>query len=329
MINDMMTNFELYQPSSVEDALALLDRHNKDGWKLAGGNDSLDWFKDRIKRPKAVIDLTGITGLKGISQVADGIEIGALTTLTEIERNPVIREKYGLLASAARKVASPQIINAGTLGGNIAQDTRCWYYRDGFSCYRAGGNTCYADTPTGMNREHAIFGADRCVAVSPSDTAPALVALEAKMVILNSKGQRVVDAKDFFIGPSVDITRMTVLTPKDILTAIRIPGKWAGAQFYFEKVADREAWDFALVNVASAMMVKGGVIEQASIACGGVESVPRRLKVVEDIVKGEGQNEDTAKLAGQAAVRGAVPLNYNHFKVTLMQNLVTRAIRGV
>ncbi len=329
MITDMMTNFELYQPSGVEDALTLLDRYDKDGWKLAGGNDSLDWYKDRIKRPKAVVDLTGITALKGIRQVANEIEIGALTTLTEIEQSSVIREKYGLLANAARKVASPQIRNASTLGGNVAQDTRCWYYRDGFSCYRAGGNTCYADTPTGMNREHTLFGADRCVAVSPSDTAPALVALEAKMIIRNSKGQRVVEAKDFFIGPSVDITRMTILTPKDILTAIRIPGKWAGAQFYFEKVADREAWDFALVNVASAMIVKGGVIEQLSIACGGVESVPRHLKVVGDIVRGERQNEDTAKLAGQAAVRGAVPLNYNHFKVTLMQNLVTRAIRGV
>jgi len=322
-------NFELYQPASVEDALALLDRNGEDAWKLAGGNDSLDWFKDRIKHPKVVVDLTGITELKGIRQAADGIEIGALTTLTEIERSPIIREKYGLLADAARKVASPQIRNAGTLGGNVAQDTRCWYYRDDFPCYRAGGNTCYADTPTAMNREHTLFGANRCVAVSPSDTAPALVALEAKMTVRNAKGQRMVEAKDFFIGPSVDITRMTILTPKDILTAIRIPAKWAGAQFYFEKVADRKAWDFALVNVASAMIVKGGVIERVSIACGGVECVPRHLKVVGDIVRGEQQNEDTAKLAGQAAVRGAVPLNYNHSKVTLMQNLVTRAIRGV
>jgi xanthine dehydrogenase YagS FAD-binding subunit len=329
MINDMMTNFELYQPASVEDALALLDRNGEDAWKLAGGNDSLDWFKDRIKRPKVVVDLTGITELKGIRQAADGIEIGALTTLTEIERSPIIREKYGLLADAARKVASPQIRNSGTLGGNVAQDARCWYYRDGFPCYRAGGNTCYADTPTAMNREHTLFGANRCVAVSPSDTAPALVALEAKMTVRNAKGQRMVEAKDFFIGPSVDITRMTILTPRDILTAIRIPAKWAGSQFYFEKVADRKVWDFALVNVASAMIVKGGVIEQVSIACGGVECVPRHLTVVADIVRGEQQNEDTAKLAGQAAVRGAVPLNYNHFKVTLMQNLVARAIRGV
>lgn len=329
MISDMMTNFQLFQPARIEDALALLDRHDKEAWKLAGGNDSLAWFKDRIKRPKVVIDLTGITALKGIRQVSDGIEIGALTTLAEIGRNPIVQEKFGLLADAARKVASPQIRNSGTLGGNVAQDTRCWYYRDGFLCYRAGGNTCFAGTPTGMNREHAIFGAKWCNAVSESDTAPALVALGAKMVIRNPKGERVVEAENFFTGPSVDIRRMTILTPKDILTAIRIPSKMAGAQFYFEKISDRQAFDFSLVNVASAMIVRGGVIEQLGIACGGVECVPRRLKVVEDIVRGERQNEDTAKMAGQAAVRGAAPLNYNQYKVILMQNLVARSIRGV
>jgi xanthine dehydrogenase YagS FAD-binding subunit len=166
------------------------------------------------------------------------------------------------------------------------------------------------------------------MAVNASDTAPALVALEAKMVIRNPQGERVVEAKDFFIGPSVDITRMTILTPKDLLSAIRIPSKFANAQFYFEKVSDREAFDFALVNVASATIVKGGVIEQSSIACGGVESVPRHLKVVEDVARGERQNDATAKLVGQAAVRGAAPLNYNQFKIVLMQNLVARAIRG-
>jgi xanthine dehydrogenase YagS FAD-binding subunit len=328
MITDMMTPFELYQPSRVDDALALLNRYDKDAWKLAGGNDSFDWFKDRIKRPRAVIDLNGITELKGVRETSDGIEIGALTTLAEIARNPLIRQKYGLLADAARKVGSPQIRNSGTLGGNVAQDTRCWYYRDGLPCHRAGGNTCYASRPTSMNREHAIFGANRCMAVNASDTAPALVALEAKMVIRNPQGERVVEAKDFFIGPSVDITRMTILTPKDLLSAIRIPSKFANAQFYFEKVSDREAFDFALVNVASATIVKGGVIEQSSIACGGVESVPRHLKVVEDVARGERQNDATAKLVGQAAVRGAAPLNYNQFKIVLMQNLVARAIRG-
>ncbi len=328
MIKDTMPNFQLFQPASVKDALGLLDKHGKDSWKLAGGKDSLDWFKNRVKRPKAVVDLTGIAELNGIRETADGVEIGALTTLTEIERSSVIRKKFGLLADAARRVASPQIRNAGTIGGNVSQDTRCWYYREGLPCYRAGGNTCYADTPVALNREHTLFGADRCVAVSPSDTATALVALEAKMVIRNTKGERVVEAEDFFVGPAADITRMTVLKSGDILTAIRVPNTWAGVRFYFEKVADREVWDFALVSIASAIEVSGGVVKRARIAAGGVECVPRRLKVAEDAITGEKIDEEIATIAGQAAVRGARPLNYNHYKVPLLRNLVKRAIRG-
>jgi xanthine dehydrogenase YagS FAD-binding subunit len=327
IVKDMMPGFELYQPTQLPDALALLDRYGKDGWKMAGGNDSLSWFKERVKRPKAVIDISGIVELKGIRETPDGIEIGALTTLTEIERNPVIRAKYRVLADAARRVASPQIRNTGSIGGNLAQDARCWYYRYGLPCYRAGGNTCFADTPEGVNREHALFDADRCVAVSPSDTAPALVALDAKMVIKNSKGERVASAEEFFIGPKIDITRLTALKPEEILTAIRIPNSWAGARFYFEKVADRDTWDFALVNVASAIVVDNGVVARSRIACGGVSAVPRRLTVVEEVIQGKPVEEATAKLAGQSAVRGARPLNYNQFKIPLMANLVTRAVR--
>jgi xanthine dehydrogenase YagS FAD-binding subunit len=327
IVKDMMPGFELYQPMQLNDALALLDRYGKDGWKIAGGNDSLSWFKERVKRPKAVIDISGIAALKGIRETADGVEIGALTTLTEIERNPVIRAKYRVLADAARRVASPQIRNTGTIGGNLAQDARCWYYRYGLPCYRAGGNTCFADTPEGVNREHALFGADRCVAVSPSDTAPALVALDASMVIKSSKGERVTAAEEFFIGPKIDITRMTAIKPEEILTAIRIPNSWAGARFYFEKVADRDTWDFALVNVAAAIVVNNGVVERSRIACGGVAAVPRRLTVVEEVIRGKRAEEATAKLAGQSAIRGARPLNYNQFKIPLMANLVTRAVR--
>jgi xanthine dehydrogenase YagS FAD-binding subunit len=327
IVKDMMPGFELYQPTQLNDALALLDRYGKDGWKMAGGNDSLSWFKERVKRPKAVIDISGIAALKGIRETSDGVEIGALTSLTEIERNPVIRAKYRVLADAARRVASPQIRNTGTIGGNLAQDARCWYYRYGLPCYRAGGNTCFADTPEGVNREHALFDADRCVAVSPSDTAPALVVLDAKMVIKSSKGERVASAEEFFIGPKTDITRLTSLKPEEILTAVRIPNSWAGARFYFEKVADRDTWDFALVNVAAAIVVNNGVVERSRIACGGVAAVPRRLTVVEEVIQGKRAEEGTAKLAGQSAIRGARPLNYNQFKIPLMANLVTRAVR--
>lgn len=329
MSKDMMPMFELYQPTDIANALDLADRLGADGWKVAGGQDSLDWLKDRAKRTGAVIDLTRIAdaGLKGVRESGDGIEIGALTTLTEVENDPLINERYSLLAQAAGRVASPQIRNVGTIGGNVCQDTRCWYYRGGMDCYRAGGSTCYADTPEGMNREHCLFGADRCVAVTPSDTAPALVALDASMVIRSADGERVVAAEDFFIGPDVDIERMTVLEPGEILTAIRIPATWAGARFYFEKVADRNTWDFALVNIAAALRVVNGMIDDIRLVAGGVECVPRRMTVVEDIVRGSAHNAETADLAGGAAARGATPLNFNHFKIPLLKRLTTRAIR--
>ena len=327
MVRDMMPSFELLQPTKLADALTLLDRRGKDIWKMAGGNDSLDWFKDRVKRPKVVMDLGGLAELKGVRETADGVEIGALTTLVEINTNKIIREKFKVLADAAGRVASPQIRNASSIGGNVSQDARCWYYRSGLPCYRAGGNTCFADTPAGMNREHAIFDAARCIAVSPSDTAPALIVLEAKMVIKTAKAERVVDAERFFIGPATDITHMTVVKPEELLVALRIPNKWSGAKFYFEKVADRNTWDFALVNVASAVKVTNGTIDAARVACGGVSATPRFISVVEEVVKGGKQDDETAELAGKTAVHGARPVNYNAYKIPLMENLVKRAIR--
>src|SRR5262249_25555569 len=306
MIKDVMPSFELFQPTQLRDAFALLDRYGKDSWKMAGGYDSLSWFKERAKKPKAVIDLSGIAEMKGIRETADGIEIGALTTLTEIERHPVIRAKFRLLADAAAKVASPQIRNAGTIGGNASQDARCWYYRAGLPCYRAGGNTGFAGTPEGGSRGHALFDSDRCVAVTPSDTAPALVALDAKFVVKSTKGERVIGSDEFFIGPKTDITRMTSLAHDEILTAIRISNAWAGARFYFEKVADRNTWDFPLVNVAAAMSVKNGVIENCRIACGGVSAVPRRLTAGGGIGKGKtagGGKSPTPRRAGNPPPR--------------------------
>ena len=329
VIRDVMPAFELFQPTTVDGALALLDRYGGDAWLMAGGLDSFDWLKDRIKRPTVVVDLSAVTELKGIRPAADGgLEIGATTTLTEVVRHPVVREKFGLLMQGAELAASPQIRNQGTIGGNVSQDTRCWYYRSGWDCYRAGGNICYADTPTAINREHAIFDADRCVAVNPSDSAPALVALDAKFVIRSSRGEKVVDGEDFFIGPYVDITRMTILRPDEILTAIRIPATWAGAQFYFEKVRDRQVWDFPLVNIASAMVVSNNTIQRIRLAVNGVAAHPMRLTSVEEAVVGRPRNEETATLAGNLAVQGARPLAHNGYKVPLMRNLVKRAIRG-
>jgi xanthine dehydrogenase YagS FAD-binding subunit len=329
VIRDVMPAFQLYQPTSVVDAEKLLQQHGEEAWVLAGGMDSFDWLKDRIKKPRVVIELSGVEELKGIRAMADGVEIGAMTTLTDVVQHPVIRQKYGVLAQAAELVASPQIRNQGTIGGNVSQDTRCWYYRAGWPCYRAGGNICYADTPVGRNREHAILQAERCVAVNPSDTAPAFIALDAKFVVLTPKGQEVMDAEKYFIGPDVDITRMNILRPGYLLTAIRIPSTWANAQFYFEKVRDRNVWDFPLMNVASAVKLSGGTIQDIRIAVNAVAARPLRLKTVEDSVRGKARDAATGEAAGKLAIQGAVPLQFNAYKIPLMRNLVKRSISGV
>src|ERR1700691_3947803 len=329
VIRDVMPAFELLQPNSIAEAQNLLQQNGSDAWVLAGGLDSFDWLKDRIKRPKTVIDLSGVEELRGIRTTSDGIEIGAMTTLTEVAQDPTIRGKYSVLAEAAELVASPQIRNQGTIGGNVSQDTRCWYYRAGWPCYRAGGNICYADTPDGRNREHAILNAERCVAVNPSDTAPALIALDAKFVINTHKGERVVDAEDYFVGPDIDITRLHILQPGDLPTASRIPSTWGGARFYFEKVRDRNVWDFPLLNVASAIVVSNGVIERMRIAVNGAAARPLRLKSVGNAVVGKPPNATTGEMAGKMAVQGALPLQFNAYKIPLMRNLVKRSIGGV
>ncbi len=324
--HDVMPNMELYQPVQVEDALAIADRLAERGWLVGGGQDTYGWLKDRAKSADALIDLSTIESLRGIRETADGIEIGALTTLTEVATSDLVRGSFSLLADAAGKVASPQIRNIGTLGGNVSQDVRCWYYRRGLSCYRAGGNLCYADTPQGMNREHALFDQSRCVAAGASDTAPALVALDASMVIQNMSGERVVSAQDFFVGPANNIENTTILRPGDILTAVRIPSTWANADFYWEKVADRNVWDFSLVNVAAAFKVSGGQIQDSRIVVGAVQTTPRRLTDVENAIRGSARSAETAESVKEMTTTGARTLAHNGFKVPLMQNLVKRAI---
>jgi xanthine dehydrogenase YagS FAD-binding subunit len=325
---DVMPDVQLYQPAELEDALNLADQYGDKGWILGGGQDTYGWLKDRAKHPQAMIDLTGIDVLRGVRETSDGIEIGATTTLREVIRDEQIKRDYSLLVSAADVVASPQIRNVGTLGGNLTQDTRCWYYRRGLDCYRAGGNTCYANSTESMNREHCVFGASRCVAVTPSDTAIALTALDAKMVIQSLNGERVVTADKFFVGPDTHITSMTSLGRREILTAIRIPSKWAGKKFYFEKVADRNVWDFALVSIAAAISLDGDAIADSRFVLGGVACTPYRLRNVERAARGKSLSEESATALASLASEGAQPLKYNHFKLPLMENLVRRATRA-
>ena len=328
VIRDMIPPFELYQPTGVDDAVRLMRQHGDKGWVLAGGLDTFDWFKDRIKRPEAVIDLAGVDELRGIGAGADGgLAIGAMTSLTDVAENADVMNRYPLLAEAAGLVATPQIRNQGTLGGNIAQDTRCWYYRSGWPCYRAGGNVCYAATSRAMNREHCIMGASRCVAVNPSDTAPALIALDAEMVVASTSGERTYAAADFFIGPDIDIERMTALKPGDLLTRIDVPATWARARWYFEKIRDRKSWDFSLASVASALQVENGIIQDARLVVNGVAPYPVRMGAAEAAIRGREPSDETGQMAGEIAVEGARALRHNDYKIALTRNLVKRSIR--
>ena len=328
VIRDMIPPFELYQPTEVEDAVRLMRQHGDKGWVLAGGLDTFDWFKDRIKRPEAVIDLAAVDAIQGISGGADGgLDIGAMTSLTEIAENADVMSRYPLLAEAAGLVATPQIRNQGTLGGNIVQDTRCWYYRSGWPCYRAGGNVCYAATPQSMNREHCIMGASRCVAVSPSDTAPALVALDAEMVVASTSGERTYAAADFFIGPDIDIERMTVLKPGDLLTRVILPAPWPNARWYFEKIRDRKSWDFSLVSVASSLRVESGMIQDARVVVNSIAPYPVRMRAVEAAIRGRAPSDETGQMAGEIAIEGSRALRHNDYKIALTRNLVKRSIR--
>jgi xanthine dehydrogenase YagS FAD-binding subunit len=283
-------------------------------------------MKDRLIAPDVVINLKAVKGLDQIAAGPNGLSIGGLTTLDAIARDAGIQQRYRVLAEAAESVATPQIRNVATIAGNVCQRPWCWYYRQGFHCFKAGGNVCYS--VSGENQFHAIFGGGPSHIVHPSDTAPALIALDAQMVIKNKSGERVVSAEQFFIGPSIDITRMTVMEAGDLLTSIRIPATWAGAKFYFEKVRDRQVWDFPLVNVASALKISGGNIQQARIVVNAVAAHPMRLHAVEAAVAGKAQNEETATMAGELAIQGNQPLAHNGYKVPLMRNLVKRALRA-
>jgi xanthine dehydrogenase YagS FAD-binding subunit len=327
IVHDCMPSFDLYRPTQIEDALALATRQGNGAWIMAGGLDSLERFKDRIIMPDCVIDLSGIDALRGIHMDKGDMVIGSMTTLTEVSTSPLVRDHFPILAEAAGEVASPQIRNQGTLGGNISQDTRCWYYRGGWDCYRAGGNICYANTTEGLNREHAIFGIRRCAAVSPSDTAPVLVALEATLVIQNGSDRREIPAQDFFVGPDIDITRLTALGPGDLLTQIRIPQTWAKQAYYFEKVRDRPVWDFPLVNIAAVKNLSANRINNARFVLGAVAARPWRLDGVEKAVAGQSV-EAAAQKAPKLVVEGARPLVRNEYKTILVKNLVKRAIVG-
>src|SRR5438094_2285462 len=325
-----MKSFELYEPTTVQQAVGLLNQFGATGKALGGGSDLVggimkDWVQGKgMPIPVQVVDLTTIPDLKGIKVGTDGAHIGATTTLTEIIESQDLQQTYPLLVQAASSVASPLIRNFGTLGGNINQRPRCWFFRgEDFACYKKGGDFCYA--VTGDNRYHAIIGGELCYIVHPSDTATALMALNASAKIDGVNGSKTVSFDEYFTGPRVDVLRENILKPGEFMTHITIPNPPGGTKFGWSKLKDRQVYDFALTSVAVAFTMDGNNWKDGRITLGGVSPVPYRAKVVEDALKGKNVKATIKQAAAQIRTVSR-PMSLNGYKVDLAASLIERTI---
>ena len=321
-----MNTFEFVPAHSVAEAGELLTANEAPAKIFAGGTDLLGEIKQGVVHPARLVSLQSIAALKGIALGDDGARIGAMTTIAEIAAHPQIRTRYAALAEAADSVATPQIRNTGTLGGNLCQRPRCWYYRSPmFDCRKKGGARCFAHD--GANKFHAIFDGAICPAVHPSDTAVALTALDAQVAIESADGARLLPIQDFFVAPEVDVTSENALRPDEILTAVVIPPTTTNLRSVYLKAKERQAMDFALASVALAVEIADETIVSARIALGGVAPAPYRARSAESAMLSKGISDIDAEHIGKLAVEGATPLTDNAYKVRLASSLVSRAVR--
>ena len=323
-----MNNFNYLQPKTIEEAGKLLKKNNS-SIAFAGGTDVLGLIKNTIIAPEQVVNLKSIKNLSTIEYTAGkGLQIGALTTLVEIAENPVINEKFTVLAHAAHEVASPQFRNIATIGGNLCQRPRCMYFRkENVHCLRKGGDICYAYN--GYNKYHCIIGGSPCYIVHPSDTAVALLALNAKVSIHSNGKSKVIPIKEFFVLPETDYTKENILTPGDILEKIIIPEPQAGTKSEYVKIMEREAWDFAIVSVAAVTVKKGNRIESAKLAFGGIAPVPWTDDKIDSAFKGIETSEQSIKAITDKLFPDADILDMNRYKLPLIKNITKRLLMEI
>ena len=323
-----MRPFEILSPTTLDDTRRELSRRDGEAAILAGGTDVLGEIKEGTASPNALINITGVEGLGGIEFSENGVIIGSLVTLAQIEGDENIRAHYPALSQAAESVATPQIRNVGTLGGNLCQRPRCWYYRSPlFDCLKKGGDTCFA--VDGLNKYHAIFGGDGCHIVHPSDTAVALTALDASVEIYGAQGLRQAHISEFFVGPQMNMLSETALDSGEIVTRVLLPAlvkDGDDSRSIYLKAKERQAYDFALVSVAGSVVVQDGVISSARFALGGVAPTPYPLPDVAGAIVGSRIADVNAPELGRVAVRDAKPMTDNAYKVRLASNLVSRAV---
>lgn len=336
-----MRAFEYASPETVEEVIGLLqqDGGTEDApypaslggetRPLAGGTDLLPLIKADIAAPSLLLNLKRIEALpRGIKETEDGLVLGALTSLAEIERSPLVRERCALLAEAAEVAATPQLRNMATLGGNLLQRPRCWYFRNRlFHCWLKGGSECHARN--GENQQHALFGPSPCVAVHPSDLAPALLALGAEVRLTGPSGERILPLSEFYALPEPHRRTETTPSEDELILSVRIPHQEPDTHGTYLKAMDRKIWAFALVSAAARLQVQGGRIRMARLVLGGVAPIPWRLETVEGMLIGQAPTPELFRQAAEAALADARPLTHNGYKVPLAKTLVRRALEAV
>jgi len=323
-----MREFKIAEPRTAAELAALLAESQQTVLMMAGGTDLLDELKSGVAPAGLVVDLQKVAGLAGIGREKDGLRIGAMTRIAELTEDAVVARDYPSLMEAALSLATPQLRHVGTVGGNLCQRPRCWYYRDPqVVCRKKGGFNCYAFQ--GRSKYHAIFGGSRCFIVHPSDLAPALISLGAKATIGTVKGDKAVPLEEFYALPEVDVTRETVLTKGQFLKDIRIPAPKAGQRAAYVKLKERGTWDFALVSAAVAGVVKDGAYAEIAVVMGGVAPVPWRLRKAEDVLRGKPVTEALVRQAADAALKDASPLGENGYKADLVFAALKEAVLAV
>ncbi len=322
----MYAPFSYARPGSLKDVLTLLEKDK--AHVHAGGTDLLSCLRDHVFEVDTVVSISSLKDLRGIRQTADGgLSIGSMTTITELAENPLVREHAPGLSQAASEVASPQLRNQGTLGGNLCQKPRCWYSRGEFHCLRKGGQTCYA--VGGENQFHCIFGGSSCYIVHPSDTAPVLVALGGRVRIRGRNGTRTVAVESFLVPPAEDPRRETVLEPGEVVTDILVPQTPPSMHSSYRKIRARRSWDFALAGVALALELDGDRVRTGRVVCSGVAPVPWRSREAEQVLTGSRLDDATIVEAAAAAVEPAQPMTQNRYKVDLLRGAITEELAAV
>ena len=317
-----MKTFTNANPKDIREAITMLTRGNAS--IVGGGSDLLGMVKERLVSPDVLVNLKSIRGLDKVEAQSGKVKIGGLITLDALSHDAQIRKNYAVLAEAAESVGTPQIRNTGTLAGNVCQRPWCWYYRNGFPCLKNGGDKCFS--ASGENQLHAIFGGGPSYIVHPSDTAPALVALDAEFHVSGPSGDRVIPAGQFFQLPRVNAARENVLAADDVLFAVTFPAARPGVRSTYHKVLDREAWTHAVVSVAVVLEMDKQICRSARIVLGGVAPIPWRVPKVEAMLAGQRITPELAAKAGEAAIDGARPLAKNKYKLPLTKNVVKRTL---